>query len=115
MAQQPMIDIKHLNQYVAGDQALRDEILSIYEEQVEIWVSMLDPDADDIAWRDAAHALKGASRGVGAWQLGELCQNAEDMVDGKSNRDLRVQVLKAMQAAVKDTINEVRRLRSVAA
>ena len=115
MGQHPMIDVKHLNQYVAGDQALRDEILSIYEEQVEAWVSMLDPDADDIAWRDAAHALKGASRGVGAWKLGELCESAEDMINGKSSRELRMQILEAVRAAVQETINDVRRLRSVAA
>lgn len=113
MAQKAIIDVKHLDHYVAGDRALRDEILAIYEEQVESWAACLDPDADDITWRDAAHALKGASRGVGAWELGELCANAEDMIDGKANRDMRAQIVQDVRQTVKATIDEVRRLRAV--
>jgi HPt (histidine-containing phosphotransfer) domain-containing protein len=34
--------------------------------------------SDPNAWKAAAHTLKGASRGVGAFALGEACQRAED-------------------------------------
>lgn len=113
MGQQAMIDVKHLDRYVAGDRALRDEILAIYEEQVETWANMLDPQADDMAWRDAAHALKGASRGVGAWELGELCAKAEKMVGDKSSAEARNDVVTKVRQTLHATIDDVRRLRTV--
>ena len=58
------IDLQHLDKYVAGDRALRDEILAIFEEQADLWTRMLDPRGEDSAWKDAAHALKGAAPGT---------------------------------------------------
>lgn len=113
MGQQAMIDVKHLDRYVAGDKALRDEILAIYEEQVETWVSMLDPQAEDMVWRDAAHALKGASRGVGAWELGELCAAAEEMIGEKASTQARTDIVARLRQTLHSTIDEVRRLRTV--
>lgn len=71
------IDLDHLELYVCGDAALRDEILTIFTEQAELWSARLDAHLDDDDWRNAAHALKGAARGVGAWTVGELCETAE--------------------------------------
>ncbi|WP_370339713.1 Hpt domain-containing protein [Parvularcula marina] len=113
MGQLSMIDVKHLDRYVAGDRALRDEILAIYEEQVETWVSMLDPTAGDDAWRDAAHALKGASRGVGAWELGDLCASAEEMIGGAADVTKRTEVVTRLREILTATIDDVRRLRTV--
>ncbi|ADM10291.1 hypothetical protein PB2503_11219 [Parvularcula bermudensis HTCC2503] len=106
-----LIDVHHLNQYVAGDRALRDEILAIYEQQVETWAEVLNPMANDTAWRDAAHALKGASRGVGAWEIGQICEEAEGMIGPEASLDDRADALNRLRDVVRATINEVRRLR----
>lgn len=111
MGQQAYIDVKHLDRYVAGDKALRDEILAIYEEQVETWVSMLDPSADDQSWRNAAHALKGASRGVGAWELGDLCAQAEMMIGDTVSTHQRSLIVNKVRDTMRTTIEDVRRLR----
>ncbi len=110
-----LIDLNHLDRYVAGDRILRDEILGIFEEQAEMWIRMLDPNQEDAAWKDAAHALKGASRGVGAWDVGDLCQDAEMLV-GDERRDLvkRSLLLEDLRAKVLETVEEVKRLRNSA-
>lgn len=112
MAKSDSIDLKHLDQYVGGDRALRDEILGIFEEQAEMWVRTLDPRADDRAWKDAAHALKGASRGVGAWTVGDLCADAESLVGDAHSEEDRHAMLSDLRDAVKLTVSEVRRLRT---
>lgn len=109
-----LIDLDHLDLYVAGDDALRDEILAIFETQAEMWAGLLDPSAEDAAWRDAAHALKGAARGVGAWQLGELCARAETMVGLSRRREERADLLEELRRTGRETVAEIRRLRDAA-
>ena len=113
MAQRKLIDLDHLDRYVAGDRALRDEILGIFETQAEMWTRMLDPAAEDKAWRDAAHALKGASRGVGAWEVGDTCQAAEKLIGPARDEDVRSAMLRDLRDQVSATIAEVRRLRDL--
>lgn len=71
------IDLDHLNRYVFGDQALLNEILGIFKEQAAAISDRMQPSMDDDAWRLAAHTLKGAARGVGAWSLGAAAERAE--------------------------------------
>lgn len=113
MSAETYIDVDHLDRYVAGDRALRDEILTIYEQQAESWIRILDPKAEDGAWRDAAHALKGASRGVGAWRIGDICEEAEELTADAADIDARQQIVERLRKVVMSTINEVRRLRNL--
>jgi HPt (histidine-containing phosphotransfer) domain-containing protein len=83
------IDLEHLNRYVFGDKALLTEILGIFKEQAETLSSRLEPSMDDEAWSLAAHTLKGAARGVGAWALGAAAERAEKSF----GEDERVKVL----------------------
>lgn len=109
------IDLNHLNQYVCGDDALLDEILCIFVEQAALWTERLDPGADDEAWRNAAHALKGASRGVGAWRIGDICEAAESLIgaiDAKANR--RLECLAELRRQVDVAIREAAQIRSAA-
>ena len=112
MSGKALIDVDHLDKYVAGDRALRDEILAIYEEQAEMWTRVLDPNAEDTAWKDAAHALKGASRGVGAWAIGDICADAEKLVGPDASSEQRQSTLVSLRDAVQRAIAEVRRLRA---
>lgn len=83
------IDTSHLEKYVFGDAALRDEILSIFIEQAAAWIARMDPALADDDWRHAAHTLKGAARGVGAWSLGDIAERAETLVGCERNGDRR--------------------------
>ncbi|MEJ0065066.1 MAG: Hpt domain-containing protein [Caulobacteraceae bacterium] len=70
-----VVDFAYLENFAAGDDDLIDEVLSLFREQSAIWGAMLQPDHE--GWRDAVHTLKGAARGIGAFQLGDACQACE--------------------------------------
>jgi len=96
-----MIDLDHLEKYVVGDVALRDEILSIFGDQVH-------------GWRDTAHSIKGAARGIGAWVLGDLCAEAETLtgkIPGKNEK--RAALLVSLRRQLETTLGEAKRLRDI--
>lgn len=70
-----VVDFAYLENFAAGDGDLIDEVLALFREQSAIWGAMLAPGHE--GWRDAVHTLKGASRGVGAFQLGDACESCE--------------------------------------
>lgn len=89
------IDLDHLNRYVFGDKALLGEILGIFKEQAAAISDRMQPTMDDEAWHLAAHTLKGAARGVGAWALGEAAERAERL-SGAGAADERAKALKSI-------------------
>ncbi|MCC5996881.1 MAG: Hpt domain-containing protein [Oceanicaulis sp.] len=74
-----VLDRTHLATFTGGDPALEAELFALFEAQIEACIGRMSGAAprDDQAWRDAAHTLKGAARGVGAMALGEACAAAE--------------------------------------
>ena len=52
-----------------------EEVLALFREQAALWTPMLD--STHPGWKDAVHTVKGAARGVGAVQLGEVCELCE--------------------------------------
>jgi HPt (histidine-containing phosphotransfer) domain-containing protein len=76
-AQGPAIDRAHLDRMTGGDQTLALEVLGLFREQGELWLRLLEPDTATADWAVAAHTIKGAARGIGAWSLGEVCGAAE--------------------------------------
>ncbi len=80
------IDLDHLNRYVFGDAALLSEVLGIFREQLETVAGQMSPSMDAEAWYLAAHTLKGAARGVGAWALGEAAERAEQLTEASSEQ-----------------------------
>ena len=76
----PPIDLAHLAQYTGGDARLDAEVLQLFSSQcgttLERLESFLDgPDTN--AWREAAHSLKGAASGIGAFAIVEMAGRAE--------------------------------------
>ncbi len=78
------VDLDHLNTYTGGDKTLNCQILGLFDSQcheiIEKLASLAEGgETDDSAknWREVAHSLKGASRGVGAFELGEIAAQAE--------------------------------------
>jgi HPt (histidine-containing phosphotransfer) domain-containing protein len=106
------IDYSHLDLYVQGDRALLDEILTIFEEQAALLRAALDPSATDDDWRHAAHTLKGASRGVGAFLLGDAAEAAEALVGVEAQiRDARLALLPILHERIEAAVAYARILR----
>jgi hypothetical protein len=106
------IDLDHLDRYVAGDTALRDEVLTIFEGQVARCLNMLDPEGPHEEWRSIAHALKGASRGIGAWTVGAYCEEAERMSGATEEVVSARRSLKAaIESSVSEALDQIRALR----
>lgn len=71
------VDFGYLESYAGNDMVVVEEVLGLFREQAAIWLRLLDPAVPGEAWRDAAHTLKGAARGIGASALAEVCAAAE--------------------------------------
>ena len=98
------VDFAYLEAYAAGDEAMIDEVLSMFREQAAMWMRMLDPAAPAGAWRDAAHILKGAALGIGARDLAAACDAAEGAAQAnvEERRGLLDAVLNAADLALAD-------------
>lgn len=76
------VDLIHLARYTGGDRGLNCEVLRLFSNHcVQSLCSLraLLSMGDGKGWRDAAHALKGAASGVGAFALAESAGVAEDI------------------------------------
>lgn len=106
------IDFEHLDRYVAVDPALRDEVLTIFEGQVARCLRLLNPEGPNEEWRSVAHALKGASRGIGAWTIGAYCEEAEQMAGTPTDvLETRLALKQQIESSVTAALDEIRRLR----
>lgn len=70
-----VVDFAYLEGFAAGEDEVIDEVLALFREQSAIWGPLLA--ADHEGWRDAVHTLKGSSRGIGAFAVGEACARCE--------------------------------------
>jgi HPt (histidine-containing phosphotransfer) domain-containing protein len=70
-----VVDFGYLEGFAAGDKTVVLEVLALFRRQAEAWAAGLD--ATGAGWRDVVHTIKGAARGVGANQLGDICAAAE--------------------------------------
>jgi HPt (histidine-containing phosphotransfer) domain-containing protein len=77
---QTAIDLEHLARYTGGERALNEEVLRLFDGQVTAMVAELRAllaSRDAKRWREVAHSIKGAARGVGAFSMGDLAAAAE--------------------------------------
>lgn len=110
-----LIDWDHLEKYVIGDDALRDEILTIFVEQAGNLIAQFDAAQTDEGWRTTAHTLKGAARGIGAWELGALCEEAEEVIGGVPGKcETRSALLISIRQKLGATIDAAKQLRDCA-
>lgn len=73
---EPAIDIAHLDQATFGDRALRSEVLGLFEAQAVTLMQTIQASSGK-AQREAAHALKGAARGIGAFAVADEAEKVE--------------------------------------
>jgi HPt (histidine-containing phosphotransfer) domain-containing protein len=74
------IDLEHLARYTGGEKDLNGEILRLFDGQVTNMVAELNAllaSRDSKRWREIAHTIKGAARGVGAFGMGDAAAKAE--------------------------------------
>lgn len=71
------IDLVHLSKYTLGNRSLENELLGLFRTQAGLYLDRLDSAADETEWKNAAHSLKGSARGLGAWSLADLAEEAE--------------------------------------
>lgn len=74
------IDLEHLARYTGGEKALNGEVLRLFDDQLARLVAELHDliaSRDAKRWREVAHSIKGAARGVGAFAMGDLAASAE--------------------------------------
>ncbi len=74
------VDLSHLARYTGGEKALNAEILRLFDSQVTDMVGQLNDVLeirDAKRWREIAHTIKGAARGIGAFGMGEAAAAAE--------------------------------------
>lgn len=107
----PAVDRAHLDRMTGGDTGLAAEVLGLFREQAEVWLRLLSPDTATQDWGVAAHTIKGAARGIGAWALGEICGQAEELAQqGPMTRDARTQWSERIALALDDAIQEIARI-----
>lgn len=104
-AQSGPIDFGHLDTYTAGDDELTREVLSLFKVQGIVLLQMLEDLPDARTWRETAHALKGAARGIGAWRVAELAQGVEAMA--LASADQRNDSLRPLAAAFAEAAHAI--------
>jgi HPt (histidine-containing phosphotransfer) domain-containing protein len=108
MAQKP-IDLEHLARYTGGEKDLNGEILRLFDSQVTSMVAELNgllASRDAARWREVAHTIKGAARGVGAFGMGEAAAKAEPIHPAdRPDAEAAIQKLEAEAATVRAFIS----------
>jgi HPt (histidine-containing phosphotransfer) domain-containing protein len=103
------IDRAHLARYTLGDAALEAEVLTLFLDDLPRRIEALGSAATPTDWKMTAHTLKGSARAVGAWQLAEIAQAAEQagFPDGAPMRGELVDRLVGAAALVTREIAEI--------
>lgn len=71
------IDFAHLDLFTRGRPEVEEDLLCNFVSGAETYVKLLEAAQDRKQWRDVAHALKGAARGIGATRVADLAEAAE--------------------------------------
>ncbi|MDF1721388.1 MAG: response regulator [Minwuia sp.] len=95
----PPVDMKHLATYTSGDPGLEGELALLFRVSTDRYLGIMQGRPDDKAWKDAAHGLKGAARGIGANEVARLAAYAEKL-EGRAVEARRPAVLQEIEQAV---------------
>ena len=71
------VDLMYLRRFTMGNIGLEREVLGLFIEHAPKYLEALRAAETDKGWHDAAHTLKGAARGVGAWRVARTAEDAE--------------------------------------
>lgn len=94
------LDIDHLEAATFGDRALQREVLGLFETQAEKLLQTIR-EASGKKQSEAAHALKGAARGIGAFAVAAEAERVEQGDQSAIGRlALRIAEAKAAAASL---------------
>jgi HPt (histidine-containing phosphotransfer) domain-containing protein len=71
------IDLVHLARQTLGDDALKIEVLRLFNQQIVLYFERVRAATDAHEITLGLHTLKGAAQGVGAFALAEIVKAAE--------------------------------------
>lgn len=89
------MEFDYLEGFAAGDMQVVTEVLALFQGQAEGWRLKLEAPGE--GWRDLAHTIKGAARGIGATALGDVADKAE-----RGDASMAPELLAALDASVAD-------------
>jgi CheY-like chemotaxis protein len=95
------VDLAHLATYTAGDPSLEKELAELFRVSTDRYLAEMRRELDGQGWKDAAHGLKGAARGIGANEVARLAAYAEKL-QGAAVRARRETVLPEIAQAVEE-------------
>ncbi|HEY1838427.1 MAG: Hpt domain-containing protein [Rhizomicrobium sp.] len=100
------VDLAHLSRYTGGDLALNAEVLQLFVNQAGELVQRMDgvlQSGDAKTWREVAHSLKGAARGIGAFAMADAAAACEpiDPASDSTSAAGALRLLKSDSEAVK--------------
>jgi HPt (histidine-containing phosphotransfer) domain-containing protein len=76
-----MLDLDHLSEQTLGNLALEREVLGLFLTHADRQVALIRMARDVVERREAAHALLGAARAIGALQVSSLARDIEHRED----------------------------------
>lgn len=106
MSAQAAVDLAHLARYTGGDRSLNAEVLRLFMHQSAELMGQLQrviETHDAKTWRHITHSIKGAARGIGAFELADVAAEAEPL-DLARQRAEALALLTALKAQA-DAVN----------
>jgi HPt (histidine-containing phosphotransfer) domain-containing protein len=101
---QTPVDLTHLARYTGGDQAINAEVLQLFLRQSAEILHKLHAalKAHDLqSWRELAHSLKGAARGIGAFAMADAAEAIEPVTPDDARA---VEVLAGLDKAARPVV-----------
>lgn len=95
------VDLVHLSKYTLGNRSLEKEVLELFNQQSVIYLKRLAEAENMVAWNQAAHTIKGSAKGIGAWKVAEIAENAELLLVETSEANRR-ELLEALVTTVEE-------------
>jgi HPt (histidine-containing phosphotransfer) domain-containing protein len=74
------VNLAHLARYTGGDAGIDAEVLTLFADQSVDLLKRLEAalaQSDSKTWRNTAHSIKGAARGIGAFLLADTAAQVE--------------------------------------
>ena len=107
-----LLDTAFLGKYTLGDRMLEREVLQMFIDQTDLYLTRLQSPQSTKDWREAAHSLKGSARGIGAFRVGmraaQLEQIAEPLLESSRCAILALlrEDLDETKAAISDHVKD---------
>lgn len=100
------IDHAHLSRYTFGNKSLELEVLQLFADQTPDYLEALRSAETEKAWRDAAHTIKGSARAVGAMQVADRAERAEQL-RASTDAAARIAAVAALEAALDEARDHI--------